>query len=186
MDTTNKIFTKVTVSIFVIGIVVGFGAASLWARRAKNMSDSVAVGRQESATPSSETTEKTGDTYLAQISASASATDGKNSLAVDNQPAGTAVTVSSVMLEKNGWVAIHEEQNGTPGKILGAQLFLAGTSSGKVDLLRGTVANGTYDAMLHADDGDHKFDPAKDLPLKNAAGMPIMVKFTARAPASIQ
>jgi hypothetical protein len=35
--------------------------------------------------------------------------------------------------------------------------------------------------MLHSDDGDKKFDAAKDLPLKNAKGDVIMKPFRASA-----
>jgi len=86
-----------------------------------------------------------------------------------------------VMLEKDGWVAIHEDNGGKPGKILGAQLFSAGKhDAGTVDLLRATTAGGVYYAMLHVDDGDHAFDALKDMPVSGADGNPVMAKFTAK------
>ena len=183
-NTTVKVFNKVTILVFLIGIVVGFGSASLWLRRSKNLAAlkemTPAVSEEAPAGGAGDkTAENTLNTSLAAVSAAFSG--GKNSLAVDNQKAGDRVAVSSVTLEKDAWVAVHEDDGGKPGRILGAQRFLAGTHSGAVDLLRGTVAGGMYYAMLHADDGDHAFDVAKDVPIKDAGGDPVMAKFTATA-----
>ena len=186
-NTNNKVFNKVTVLIFVIGIVVGFGSASLWLRRSQNSS----MGVKDDASSVSqaieqEASEKGKESSLAQISASTSKTVDADSLAVNNQSAGNAVVLSSVALTHDAWVAVHEENNGKPGKILGAQLFPAGIHSGNVDLLRETTAGGNYYAMIHKSDGDHTFDAAKDMPVKDAEGNPVMVKFTATSGANVQ
>lgn len=189
MDNTNtsRVFTKVTVLVFLIGIVVGFGSASLWLRRSKSADVSVQSGTSENTSAVSETTptpesnnsaaEKPANTSLGAVSAALSG--AKNSLSVNDQTAGNMVSVSSAVLESAAWVAIHEDNAGKPGKILGAQMFPSGTHSGAVDLLRATTAGGVYYAMLHADDGDHAFDAAKDMPVKDAGGNPVMVKFVA-------
>lgn len=96
-----------------------------------------------------------------------------NFIAVSDQAAGIAVAVDSVELEKAAWVAIHEDRDGAPGNILGAQLFEAGSQSGTVELLRGMLASRTYYAMVHSEDGDRAFDPKKDLPLIDDAGQPV-------------
>ena len=188
MENTNKsVFNKVTVLVFLIGIVVGFGSASLWLRRSKSMSaakenTAAAVGENApdaGSGASAPTAEKPADSSLAQISAALSG--AKNSLVVSDQPAGDTVSVSSLTLENAAWVAVHEDDNGKPGRILGAQLFPAGaTHDGTVELLRGTTEKGIYYAMLHADDGDHAFDAAKDMPINGADGNPVMAKFTAQ------
>ena len=128
--------------------------------------------------------ERTGDSSLAQISAAFS--NGKNSVAASDQSAGDTVSISSAVLEHGAWVAVHEDDAGKPGRILGAQMFPAGTHPGTVDLLRKTAAGGTYYAMLHADDGDHAFDSAKDMPIKDTDGNPAMAKFAASSGASTQ
>ena len=104
-------------------------------------------------------------------------TSTANSISVSNQKAGAEVTIDQVVLQNTGWVVIHEDSNGMPGKILGAQLFDPGTGSGTVELLRGTLPGGTYYAMLHSDNGDRAFDPKKDLPLTDQGGAPIMQTF---------
>ncbi len=186
-NTNNKVFNKVTVLVFLIGIVVGFGSASLWLRRSKSAPVSVQNGTSENSpavseimpTPESDNTtaQKPTDTSLGQVSAALSG--AKNSLSVSDQAAGNTVNVSLAVLENAAWVAIHEDNAGKPGKILGAQMFQAGTHSGTVELLRGTTAGGTYYAMIHADGGDHVFDAAKDAPVKDVDGNPVMAKFTA-------
>ncbi|HEY4496034.1 MAG TPA: hypothetical protein VJC04_01615 [Candidatus Paceibacterota bacterium] len=103
-----------------------------------------------------------------------------NSILVKEQVAGIEVVVEQVILKDMAWVVIHEDDGtGKPGKILGAQLFDAGTGAGKVELLRGTVADGNYFAMLHADNGDRAFDPKLDLPILDLSGQPVLATFKA-------
>jgi hypothetical protein len=104
-----------------------------------------------------------------------------NSLVVANQTAGGTVVVSSVSLMKDGWVVIHEDRDGEPGNILGAQRFTAGlhTEGGEVDLLRWTETGLIYYAMLHRDDANRAFDHTHDLPILNEQGDVVLVKFTA-------
>lgn len=100
-----------------------------------------------------------------------------NRVVVTDQFPGNIVYLSSVQLTKGGFVAIHKDNRGTPGDMIGVQYFEAGINPGKVTLTAGTVEGATYYAMLHSDDGDKKFDAAKDLPLKDAAGNIIMKIF---------
>lgn len=105
---------------------------------------------------------------------------GGNAIAVNDQPAGMNVAISMVTLAMDGWVAIHEDRDGKPGNILGAQWFPAGQGqSGSVELLRGTENGKVYYAMLHSDDGDHKFDRAVDPPIADPLGNAIMMRFVA-------
>lgn len=103
---------------------------------------------------------------------------GGNTIAVENQPAGDSIRIQSARFGAGGgWVAIHEDRDGKPGNVLGAQFYAAGeTKGGLVDLLRPTV-KGTYYAMLHHDDGDHQFDFTKDFPMTDASGKPVMAGF---------
>jgi len=105
--------------------------------------------------------------------------EGDNALAVDNQAPGNTVVIKGVLLKNPGWVAIHDDVNGQPGKILGATLFDKGQADGTVELLRNTVEGASYIAVLHNDDGDYKnFNPKTDLPLNADNGTMVMVKFT--------
>jgi hypothetical protein len=101
-----------------------------------------------------------------------------NSVAVSNQPAGAMVKLDKVVLVQPGWVAIHDNNNGTPGKILGAALFDKGTHTGSVELLRATAPGKSYFAVIHSDDGDYKdFNFMTDTPLKDQSGKTIMIEF---------
>lgn len=94
-----------------------------------------------------------------------------NFLTVPDQEEGVEVIINNVVLDEASWVVIHEENDdGKPERILGAQLFDAGTWSGKVELLRGTLNGKEYIAMIHADNGDRAFDPKKDLPTTDSNG----------------
>ncbi len=105
---------------------------------------------------------------------------GENSVTVDDQLPGNSVVVKDVKLRKAGWVAIHEVADGQPGRVLGAQWFPAGESTGTVALLRPTVDAGTYFAVLHTDDSPNEgriFDPKVNVVMVDDAGEPIMAQF---------
>lgn len=105
---------------------------------------------------------------------------GENAIAVDDQDAGSTATVRSATLSEEGWVVIHEDWNGKPGNILGARRLLAGTHQAVVvELLRSTEGGKVYYAMLHRDDGDKAFAHTRDLPVLDAGGSPIMMRFVA-------
>lgn len=109
-----------------------------------------------------------------------SPTASNNSIMVNDQAAGGIVMIAKVSLAQDGWVAIHEQADGKPGRILGAQRFDMGVySGGQVELLRDTMAGNTYYAMIHIDDGDKIFDPHVDLPVIGSDGQPVMVMFKA-------
>ena len=102
-----------------------------------------------------------------------------NRVVIADQYPGNVVYVSSAQFANGGWVTIHKDTAGTPGAIIGSLYFDKGISPGKVVLSEKTVDGGTYYAMIHADDGDKKFDDKKDLPLKNSKGDIIMKVFKA-------
>ncbi len=104
-----------------------------------------------------------------------------NRIVMSDQYPGNVVYISSVQLAKGGWVAIHADNNGTPGEIIGTQWFDAGINPGKITLTKPTVEGGLYYAMLHSDDGDKVFNATKDVPLKDSRGNTIMKPFRAAA-----
>ncbi len=112
---------------------------------------------------------------------------GKNTITLDDQLFGNTVSIKSIDLANDSWVAIHEDLDGKPGNILGAAWFPAGVSSGVVELQRPTVDGATYYAMLHADkkprgeDGHKVFDLKVDVPLTDESGQPLMAKFMTTA-----
>lgn len=105
-----------------------------------------------------------------------------NTLRGENQLAGRNARVTSVTLDREGWVVIHEEKEGRPGAILGAAWLPAGSHENvEVNLLRGMEAGKRYYAMLHHEVNDgsesHLFDLEKDLPMQDAEGKIIMTSF---------
>lgn len=108
---------------------------------------------------------------------------GVNSIILSDQYPGNVVYVSSVQLANAGWVVIHKDQGGEPGAVIGQVYVGAGINPAKVTLSSPLVDGGTYYAMLHADDGDKKWDAALDLPLKDSKGSIIMRVFHGSATA---
>lgn len=100
-----------------------------------------------------------------------------------DQVAGSSVTLDQVVLKNEGWVAIHDSENGAAGRILGATLTAAGTqTSVAVPLIRATETGKTYIAMIHASNGDREFqfrENEADAPVKDADGKPVMASFKA-------
>jgi len=110
-------------------------------------------------------------------------TQTQNSIIMSDQFPGNVVYVTSVQAETDGWIVIHKDNAGQPGDVIGYAAVAAGTAPVKVTLSKPTVDGGVYYAMLHADDGDKKFDATKDLPLKDAKGDMILRIFRASATA---
>ena len=111
--------------------------------------------------------------------APATQSNNVNRIVMSDQYPGNVVYLSSVQMQNAGWVAIHKDNNGQPGAIIGYTRFDAGINTGKVTLTQPTVEGGTYYAMLHNDDGDGVFDATKDAPLKDSRGNVIMQIFHA-------
>ena len=95
---------------------------------------------------------------------------------ISNQPAGRSVTISDMTIARKSWVAVKD----TSGSILGAALFAAGSTSGRVPLLRATRAGERYEALIYIDNGDKAFNLRKDLLVSAADGSPVSTAFTAQ------
>jgi hypothetical protein len=98
-------------------------------------------------------------------------------IAVADQFPGNIVYVSNATFGKNGFVVIHKDENGAPGKIIGSAYFAKGVNPGTVELTESLTEGGKYFAMVHDDDGDRIFDATKDLPSKDTSGAVIMKSF---------
>ncbi len=101
-------------------------------------------------------------------------TSGTNQIVVSDQYPGNVVYVSSVQLTAPGWVAIHKDNGGMPGTIIGEVYVNAGVNPARITLSEPIVDGATYYAMLHSDNGDKKFDASSDLPIKDSKGNIIM------------
>ena len=187
---------QMTQKIIIAGVafVVGFGAAWLWSvkndKGQMSKNDVKSVDQVSESSTVDDVTQSPSDAsapvLVPENSSSTSAPEvmsAKNGITVSNQAPGKYAIVSSFTLEKNGWVAIHEDKAGKPGLILGAQNFKAGEyKDQKVRIFVSpytTIEGHTYYAMLHINDGKEGFQPKTDSPLLDDTGNPIMMKFIA-------
>lgn len=108
-------------------------------------------------------------------------TGGLNRVVMSDQYPGNVVYLSSVQFENPGWVAIHKDNAGQPGAIIGYAYFDKGINPGRVTLSEPMIEGGLYYAMMHSDNGDKAFDATKDLPLRDGNGNIIMKPFRASA-----
>lgn len=156
-QTKKECGSKKVVLTAIIFFLIGFGASWLYLKPAQ--------------APSAQDEEASAELNIPSMNV--------NAIEVDDQKVGSTVSVKSVKFENPGWVAIHDDADGKPGNILGAAWFPKGENSGIVELLRDTEQGKTYFAVLHNDDGDREFNHKIDLPLTDASGTIIMVKFMA-------
>lgn len=97
---------------------------------------------------------------------------------VATQIPGDVILVQKLTMNQDGWIAVHDDQNGQPGRILGANYLPAGSYQNQmVSLLRGITDGGSYFAIIHDDNGDKIFDYKTDLPRKNTAGQIQLANF---------
>lgn len=115
---------------------------------------------------------------------------GDNAIAVSEQPPADSVTVSLATLAEDGYIVIHEAEEGAPGAIIAASgLLPAGTHNNvAVDLNAVPTDGSEFIAMLHTDNGDGQFNAADDAPVTHDGG-PIMMSFVidsnAEVPAAV-
>ena len=99
-------------------------------------------------------------------------------LSMDDQRAGTLVSVSGLEMKENHWIAVYDQRDGQPGWIMGATRVRAGDSSASIELLRPTKRGETYYAGILSDDGNEVFNRQTDLPPLSSDKM-IIVSFNA-------
>jgi hypothetical protein len=99
----------------------------------------------------------------------------ENSIIVSDQRVGSTIDIDQLQLMEPGYVVIKTSAAGQPGTIVArSNLLSAGT---KQDLVISYSAKaGTYYAVLYKDDGDGKFDAAKDIALNSTDGQ-VMTTF---------
>lgn len=161
MEGATAIYTKNQIAgAFFVGLAVGLGAYFVWDTKGGG----VPAGTREE-----NTAEQGGESVVME---------SKNSVTVSDQLAGFSVIISEIVSENGGWVVIHEDADGKPGNILGAQRVDTGSFEDiTVDLLRNTEEERTYYAMLHEDDGDKQFNHGKDSAVISLNGAPVMDAF---------
>ena len=104
---------------------------------------------------------------------------GMDSIFVANQRPGRFVNVGRATLSKKGYVAIHQEEAGAPGAIIGFSSLLNAVESKNfsVTLNRKSVVGESLYAMIHWDNGSGSFNPSEDTAATDKDGNLVMVKF---------
>lgn len=112
--------------------------------------------------------------------------EGKNAINVEaDQPVGGTIAVGLAVLEKPGFVVIHEDANGAPGKIIAKSALLPAGQNQNLAVDVKVEDEVYYWAMLHADDGDGTFNASTDAPIKDSRGSAIMMRFEGSAEAKL-
>lgn len=88
-------------------------------------------------------------------------------ITVNNQDPGNSIMIENIQLSERGYVVIHEDDNGSPGNVIGHSGLLSGNISNVIIPLERLASNEMLHAMLHVDDGDYQYEfPGDDSPLK--------------------
>ena len=180
-DQSGKMFTTALIA-FIIGFVLAFlifGTGEKQETPAENGSEMTKEMEEHEGGEMMEKEEKTSG--LPSEGTGGEVTELPKTLKADisaeNQLFGETVD-TNVETDRVSWVVVYEDTNGVPGNILGAKIVDIGRFSVQVKLLRGTLPDRLYYVKLQADDGDHKFDFTKDLPMTNQiTGQEIMTAF---------
>ena len=188
-----------------VGALVGFGVGALVFKQGSSSKpssddisdvsdkDAFATATTEGDSKGKETSDRAGtkDSMAEEksttevIGKEASVTDDKgvmgtqaSAVSISDQVAGKKVLADRIVLGEKSWIAIYETAKEKTGWILGARRFSPGVySKEEIELLRATVPDGAYYAMIHVDDGDDSFDFRKDKPLLDSSSGPIIVRF---------
>lgn len=101
----------------------------------------------------------------------------KNSTIVKDQKPGEEAMIDDVVIERKGYVVIHEDNDGKIGTIVGTSALLNAGETREVPVKMKVHPGLSHWAMLHADNGDGVFDAKLDLPIKDENGDTIMKMF---------
>ena len=110
-----------------------------------------------------------------------------NSIAVSGQGETNTLVASMGVLSDPGYIVVHEDNNGQPGKIIGvSKLVGPGMVHGvSVALSRKVVAGEKIYAMLHKDNGDKTYSDA-DSSVVGKNGEAIMMNITVQSGATTE
>ncbi len=164
-------------TVFIIGILIGFGGYYLWDNRSVNENDDIIVGNTE------ETENPNGE-----AGANENGTSTKPSIndilavavTVLEQPEGLHVFVNNVSADRTVWIAVQEDSSGELGNILGAARIQEGSHDGIwIELLRNTESGNIYYITAYDDNGDKVFNAEGDMLLPGPEGNGVIASFTA-------
>lgn len=123
-------------------------------------------GGSEAATDTGTNAATDADTPEPTTAPAAELPTGDGEVVVNNQPAGTVVTLERATFpQDNGWIGVRDFLNGQPGALLGVVRFSKeqGLVPESVTLQRATVAGNEYAVVFYTESGDREFSLADDV-----------------------
>lgn len=103
----------------------------------------------------------------------------ENMINVENQIVDESVRVKEAILNQSGFIVIHKDSSGAPGKIIGiSNLLEPGDYSGiKIDTSEEVQDGDRLYAMIRKDNGDSVFDTQEDNPITNKEDDLVFARF---------
>lgn len=156
-----------TIVSFIVGLLIG--GLLVWAFSGPEAS---APKMNDEKNKTEEVKETTNDEEKMEVEEKETSTPvvtlpvGDGSVTVANQPAGSEITLSSVVYPiSEGWIGVRDYQSGQLGSVLGVARFSEsqGLVPNSIYLQRGTVAGREYAIVLYTDNGDRQFNLADDV-----------------------
>ena len=167
-----------TIFSFIGGFIVGF--LLIWGWNAY-IDKSTRNIEPQTTTPEISTEESQMPSEDSLTNESVTEAEESESVSVSDQAAGDMVIGVDATLETDGWIVVHEEQDGRIGNALGAVRRDVGTHENvSIPLLRGTTIGSRYWIVLYSDDGDRQFNLETDFALRDTQGDPIISSFMAQ------
>lgn len=139
-----------------IGFVIGVGGTALYNNRSTtpaSQNDSELIDGTTNSTSTVSTTGGNTSTGVSVTGATVSIDPNapNTTFIVPNQRFGDKVVIEKAKISKPTWIAITDDVNGAPGRILGARLMKPTDSTIEVFLQRPTVLGSVYRAVQYDD-----------------------------------
>ena len=101
-----------------------------------------------------------------------------NVLYISKKLPGKMITVDLVLLEEDGFIIVYENTFEPTGELLGESIYLPKGEYQKVPIVlsREVHSGESFDAMLHKDNGDRKFNIQDDEPVRDKSGESVFTR----------
>ncbi len=170
-----------------IGFVIGVGGTALYNNRSTipaSQNDSELIDGTTNSTTTVSTNGDTASTGVSVTGATVVSIDPNapnTTFIVPNQRFGDKVVIETAKVSKATWIAITDDVNGAPGRILGARLMQPTDRTIEVFLQRPTVLGSIYRAVQYDDTNNNGgFDLGVDMVRSASTENPVVqVSFTA-------
>jgi glucose/arabinose dehydrogenase len=101
----------------------------------------------------------------------------KYTIRVKDQASGKEAMMDMIAASRNGFLVVHEDNDGKVGAIAGTSALVRAGESSRVPVPMTVHPGLSHWVMFHVDDGDGVFNAEKDAPAKDADGDVMMKSF---------